>query len=515
MPKLSLYKEHKSLDYMFIDKQISEMFRIGAPDVYVHKFIGVKNPSIGTADKPIYDVDSITNIQDLLLLENRDRKYDPEIYRIRGIYRVEDIDFNLSQFGLFIDNDTLYLTVHINDFIKIVGRKPISGDVLELPNLKDDYALNDGDVSLPRYYAIDDVGRAAEGFSATWYPHLYRLRMTRITSSQQFTDICNVPIGDDADKFAGEYNAEKTYYNGEIVRNKGILYTVIADTLNNEPPNATFYGIYTKETLCNLLSTKSKELEINDAIIKQAEADAKLSGYQTAQFFTLAIDPETGKPALLQTDNPYPDASDTGYDASIVNKRATKSGYAGYLVGDGLPPNGYDFGYGIQFPADPPMDSFYLRTDFIPNRLFRFNGTIWVKVEDSVRMDLTNTNIRNTQKTGFINNTSGIYFDKLATDFIPLTYGATIIQTNIDYMTAPYLVIKVPGYSIDLSYTLYPDLYEIYIKDTQEKLQINLPMISGTQLVIPSSATWTIELYNTREEQRQSLSSVLRPKADL
>ena len=39
--------------------------------------------------------------QDLLFLEYRDRKYDQDIYTIRGVYNVQDIDFNLSQFGLF------------------------------------------------------------------------------------------------------------------------------------------------------------------------------------------------------------------------------------------------------------------------------------------------------------------------------------------------------------------------------------------------------------------------------
>ena len=30
----------------------------------------------------------------MLFLENRDRKYDPDIYTMRGIYNVQDIDFD-------------------------------------------------------------------------------------------------------------------------------------------------------------------------------------------------------------------------------------------------------------------------------------------------------------------------------------------------------------------------------------------------------------------------------------
>ena len=48
---------------------------------------------------------------------------------------------------------------------------------------------------------------------------------------------------------------------------------------------------------------------------------------------------------------------------------------------------------------------YFLRTDFLPNRLFRFDGSRWLKIQDDVRETLTNTDTRNTQKTGFVNNT--------------------------------------------------------------------------------------------------------------
>jgi hypothetical protein len=370
MPRLSLYRPEKGNDYKFIDRQISEMFQAGGTDVYLHKYLGPKtdadlnrDPDSVTADQPQITTQSVTAIQDLLFLENRDRKYDDEIYRIRGIYNVQNIDFNLSQFGLFIDNDTLYMTVHINDFIKYIGRKPISGDVLELPHLRDDFALGEFDVSMPRYYVIEDVGRASEGFSVTWFPHLYRLKLKKITDNQQFSDIFSQPAKD----------------------------------ANGDPDPS---GI----TLKDLLSTYNKEIEINDQVIAQAEADAPLSGSDTRQFYTLAVDPTTGKPIIQTADMDALDAS-AGTLASESNARPVRDGYTGYLLGDGYPPNGYDFGHGIQFPSMASENDFFLRTDFMPNRLFRFNGISWVKYEDAVRMTMTNTDSRNTLKTGFINNT--------------------------------------------------------------------------------------------------------------
>ena len=116
MPRLSLYKPEKGNDYDFLDKTITEMFTVGGTDVFVHKYLGPVNPdeTSATPAQPRYNAVKETNIQDMLFLENRDRKYDPDIYVIRGIYNVADIDFDMSQFGLFLQNDTLFMTIPIN-----------------------------------------------------------------------------------------------------------------------------------------------------------------------------------------------------------------------------------------------------------------------------------------------------------------------------------------------------------------------------------------------------------------
>ena len=106
MPRLSLYKPERGKDFEFLDRQILEMFTIGGTDLFVHKYLGPDNPdeADATADQPRYDAVKETNIQDLLFLENRDRKYDPDVYTMRGVYNVQDVDFDLSQFGLFLQN---------------------------------------------------------------------------------------------------------------------------------------------------------------------------------------------------------------------------------------------------------------------------------------------------------------------------------------------------------------------------------------------------------------------------
>ncbi len=360
MPRISLYKPEKGEDYTFLDQTIAEMFTVGGTDVFVHKYLGPVNPDEedATATQPRYNAVKETNIQDLLFLENRDRKYDPNIYQIRGIYNVNDIDFDMSQFGLFLQNDTIFLTVHINSSVKTIGRKLMSGDVIELPHLKDQYALNDYQVALKRFYVIQDINRAAEGFSPTWYPHLYRLKLKQIVDSQEFKEILDLP-------------AEEGSTN----------------------------------TLRDVLSTYEKEMQINAAVVAQAEADTAKSGYNTKHLYTLQVD-DQGKPELVTTDINILDASTANEMADRINQTPDRNGYDGYLLGDGFAPNGEVFGHGIGFPVGSAKGDYFLRTDFLPNRLFRYDGSRWVKMEDAVRMTLTNTNNRNTQKTGFINNTN-------------------------------------------------------------------------------------------------------------
>jgi hypothetical protein len=95
------------------------MFQVGGTDVLIHKYLGVDTSNApGTPSQPKYDETNPFQIQDLLFLENRDRKYDPDVYIMRGVYNLQDTDFNLSQFGLFLQNDTIFITFHINDTIE-------------------------------------------------------------------------------------------------------------------------------------------------------------------------------------------------------------------------------------------------------------------------------------------------------------------------------------------------------------------------------------------------------------
>jgi hypothetical protein len=259
------------------------------------------------------------------------------------------------------------------------------------------------------------------------------------------------------------------------------------------------------------LSTYNKEIAINNAVLSEAESDAPQSGYETRHFYTLGVD-ATGQPSIatVDIDNQNIDASNVGYNATATGGKALKTGYTGYLVGDGIPQNGYAFGHGIQFPESASADDFFLRTDFLPNRLFRFDGLRWIKVEDAVRMTMTNNDNRQTLKTGFINNSEYIYNSIIDSDMINCTAGQHIIDTNINYKTSTYIFFKLETVSAGYQVTTG------VITNHLGKVRITLPIINTVQQTIPYDGLWNLQLCNNREAIKQPLSKALRykPEAD-
>ena len=503
MPRLSLYRPNKTNDYRFFDKTISEMYTVGGLDIYVHKYLG---PKTGTGDsaesgnfdatQPNYTFEDPLFIQDLFLLENRDRAYDPDIYRMRGVYRIQDIDFDLTQFGLFLNNDTLFITFHYNDMIDTFGRKLMSGDVLEVPNLQDPNPLNAAIAkALPKYYVIQDGSFASEGFSQTWLPHLWRVKATPMVNAQEYQEIINKPFETENIWDPGNF-----YSAGTVVNNGNTYYRAKIDTPVGTPITDTVYWeeITNPTTIADVDSTRNKDLEINDALLAQAEIDVPLSGYDTVKFFILPTNAD-GTPAnpigvtANGSTNAYPTApvsipmnysmgtvtinggepittsiglvfpavpvtddyalrldffptrlyqysgtewvvqpledndvisfaissEPTVYttgetitvDSTFINSSEAAvspraDGYTlGYLTGDGIAPNGLPVTPGISFPVNPSDGQYCLRLDYFPNRLFRYNGNAWVKIEDNVRTNLTNGPSNQTLRSSFVNNT--------------------------------------------------------------------------------------------------------------
>ena len=543
MPKLSLYTPTKQNDYRFMDKTVSEMLTVGGTDLYIHKYLGpvAQTPSPDYTI-PQYTTIEPTQIQDLLFLENRDRKYDANIYRLRGHYNVQNLDFDLSQFGLFLNNDIIFITVHYNDMIDIVGRKLMVGDVLELPHLLDYNPLKETiPVALKRFYQITDANFASEGFSQTWYPHLWRIKCEPLVDSQEFSNILKEPINQD--NYLGDWDKDKVYPPGYIISYGDKNYESIVEVpAGKNPPDPLYWKPSTEQNLKDILATYNKNIEINNAQLNEAKRILPKAGYDNSKLYVVPTygvydsnnklsnqynqpappinivsssagapnttgtvvfmrnpkykNPSIGvkinkeliksiwdmtadmdvtdkfdkfvqtsleirevtSPPLIEgsgsgslekdkiltvkslgvitgpygtADNTYAtadaDPTQPGFTGTIstqmdwradcdpafqyISRASPRSfGYeTAYLSGDGTAPNGFPSGAGISFPQNPQVGDYFLRIDYFPQILYRWDGQLWVRISTNVRTDTGFTSGDKSEISGFINNEGTIY----------------------------------------------------------------------------------------------------------
>ena len=287
MPRLSLYSPTKGNNYKYIDRVVKEQFQIGGTDLLVHKYLGPQNNGESSdLTQPQNTSPNPLAIQDLLFMENRNRVYEQDIYRLRGHYNVQNLDFDLSQFGLFLTNDVIFITVHYNDMIDLIGRKLMVGDVFELPHLTDYHPLNEAiPVSLRRYYQITDANYASEGFSQTWYPHLWRIKCEPLVDSQEFANILTAPV--EKDNYMGNWDPLIAYPVGYTVQYGGKNYTPVKGPVpvGIEPTNTEWWRVDVASSLKDIISTYNKNLEVNDAILAEAARMVPNTGFDNSQLY--------------------------------------------------------------------------------------------------------------------------------------------------------------------------------------------------------------------------------------
>lgn len=308
MPRISLWKPDQREDYNFIDRTAREHFDLGATGVYVHKYIGPGDSlddeeSTSTSNE---DIDELS-IGDVLFLENRSRKYDTDIYELRGSYAPADTDLDLTQFGIFLADDTIRIVFHLNDMVDKLGRKLMAGDVLELPHLREYFGLDEDKKAINRFYVVEDGSYPSEGYGPRWWNHMWRVNAKMITDSPEFEDILNRVINEDGT-------------------------TSVADGDD-----------CCDVTIRDVLSQASRDQEITDAIIERAEKDVEYDSlWYRAEHLYVGKD-ENGNPNLI----------------------AWKTGDG--VPPDGVP----IAGRGDSFPETMVIGDYFLRTDFVPPVLYQ------------------------------------------------------------------------------------------------------------------------------------------------
>jgi len=328
----------KGADFNFTDRTVGENFRIAGDGILVHEYIGPSVDSTGNIDT------SLTSIQDILFLENTARKYNPDVIELRGHHQPQDVNYDLSQFGIFLSSDTIRIQFHYNDMVDALGRKLIAGDVLEFPSMRD-IPIFDNAVGINRYYVVQDALWAAAGYGQKWFPHIWLVRAKLMTASPEFKEITD------------QANTGQTA--GGVGQGIGIMPEGFTDTADSNGNPGTGPNPDIKASL-NLFC---RIINITDQNVVEAEQNAFFDPkfFESANLY-IYIDPTTGYPVIGSN----------------------------YFSGDGEPPNGGPLlGAGISFPLGMLDGQYYLRLDYFPERLFQKQGNCYKLIEVDVLKNWT------------------------------------------------------------------------------------------------------------------------------
>lgn len=317
MPRISLWNPYAHADTKLIDRISGESLRVGGVGVLIHKYIG---PASGGDE---------TTIDDVLLLENRSRRYDDTVYNLKCQYTPQDTEFDLTQFGIFLSSDVIRIDFHLTDMVDSIGRKLMSGDVLEFVHVRDKTLSGE---SINKFYVVQDGMFSSSGFGATWNPHFWKIKAKEMTDSEEFKDIV--------------VKAAQNQSAGKVGNGLGLMPADFIDDLNNEIC-----------TIKDAISSYCTYVGITDKIVELAEKEVEFD------------------PKYVEVEHLYISVDSNGYPT--VRE---------WLNGSENPPNGNPLkGIGTEFPDDMIDGEYFLRIDFTPDRLFQKQGNRYIRIYDNLK----------------------------------------------------------------------------------------------------------------------------------
>ena len=88
-------------------------------------------------------------------------------------------------------------------------------------------------------------------------------------------------------------------------------------------------------------------------------------------------------------------------------------------------------GSGIAFPQNPQVGDYFLRIDYLPQVLYRWDGKLWVRISSSVRTDTGFTEADKSLLSGFIND-SNVFLSTTGNVITEKQALSTILQITPD-----------------------------------------------------------------------------------
>lgn len=127
------------------------------------------------------------NIQDKILMENRDRDYANEPIKLKGFYDAQSTVSDLTRFMIELSNTITYqIKVNFNACVSILGRPVIIGDIIELPN---EVQYTPDLQPIKRYLEVTDVSWDTSSYSPTWQPTMLMITAAPAVASVETQDV--------------------------------------------------------------------------------------------------------------------------------------------------------------------------------------------------------------------------------------------------------------------------------------------------------------------------------------
>lgn len=282
-----------------------------------------------------YEGTHTENIQDKVLLENRDRDYNTESLPLKGTYDLLDITSELTRFGIELPSLSLYMQVAFSSCVAALGRPLIIGDIIEIPS-EAQYSAEMRKIE--RWVEVTDVAWSTEGYTPGWTPTLLRVIAQPAHATQEtqdlFGDLAANPI------------------DGEM----GLV--------DSEDGNHAIYQDY---------------FDVGQTIAAEANDAVPLSGVETSSVIR-AWEPDE----LVKAE-----------EAGVKNLESLGQPTGSKYHEDAMPPNNAPFTESDEFPNAPSQGDYHrmsytgLSTD-VPSRLYRYSVQKgrWIFLEKDRRVTM-------------------------------------------------------------------------------------------------------------------------------
>lgn len=137
---------------------------------------------------------SLNDIQDKVLMENRDRAYSQASVCLKAQYDLVDVQTELTRFGIDLPQQYVF-TLSFAQMVRALGRPIVIGDIIEVPGeIQYDTQLN----PIRKWLEVTDTSWSTEGYTPNWKPTLYRFFAQPILPAMEHRDVLGTP----ADRFA-------------------------------------------------------------------------------------------------------------------------------------------------------------------------------------------------------------------------------------------------------------------------------------------------------------------------